>query len=180
MARRGPEMVDGARDPGSMAQREDPQTEAPRADLDFLGAGLGAAAGLPVATPAHEAGAPVVVKFESKHAGHRFLLKLGERVGINDQMIPITTDVQFVSGAYQTSDPKIVGILRAHRQFNSEFWDAGVRANEKRRKAAEVMLTEVELLPDDLKDALRAKLGMTEFALPPVVAADTETAPPAA
>jgi hypothetical protein len=155
-----------------MAQREDPQAT-PRGDLGFLAAGLGAASALPAMPPVHENGP---TRFESKFRGHRLLVKVGEQInpltgqpmiGPDGKPIAHTEDVQFIEHAYQTENPKIVAALRRHRQFGADFWDATERKAAQRRQAAEALLSDVETLPEDIKDALRAKLGVTDFALPP-------------
>jgi hypothetical protein len=163
-------VVTGPRSPKEAAERESEKVKAGMLDL--------AMEALESVRKQGAQSRPAEVReFGSLFRGLRLTIKRSDEREVNGITIPAKLQtVMFEDGVLRTSDPIVIAAIEGHRTYGRDIWDADELRLKTERLAAEGLLARVDELPADIKDALRVKLGMTDFTMP---APETTEAPSA-
>lgn len=162
MSRR-PEMVTGPRSPKEAAERQEREARKATAVDQALEA-LNLVKDTDARASARQTGER---EFGSLFRNYRLTLKRSDEREVNGITIPAKLQtIMFQDGVYRTSDPVVIAAITSHRAYGRDLWDAEELRVRAERVAAENFVLQVDALPPDIKEQLRVKLGMEDFALP--------------
>ena len=170
MGRRGPQVVDGYRSPLNAPERkgtEDAVRKAVGGDLGFLAVPTESTIGQPL----DEAAGDPAFRFSSKIEQLQLTVREVHEPRLDGETGRVATitchRVAFSEGIFETRDPRMAELVRKHPRFNITFFDADEVAEKSRRAYAQDVLERVDMLPEDVKEQLRVRLGAKEHQLPP-------------
>lgn len=159
MARRGPEVIEGPRSPLTDPQRQ--YDDLPHGSIPALPL-LNVQAEAPRSDKPH--------RFGASARGYQMNLKrMLPTPVLNQDTGKLETfeilKVTFQDGIYETDDDRIADLIRKSKAFKGglDLWDVDELAAKGRRKQTDNFLEQIDKLEPELKDKLRAKLGMTDF-----------------
>jgi len=157
-------MVSGARSPKEAAERQQADKEKSGL-LDKAFDAITAAKNADAVARARPVG---VREFGSLYRNFMLTVKRSDEREVNGITIPAKLQtICFQDGVLRTSDSKVIEVIESHRAWGRDIWDADALKVKAERAAAENFLSRVDDLPVDIKEQLRVKLGLDDFALPP-------------
>jgi hypothetical protein len=155
-------MVTGARSPKEAAERQEREARKSTAVDQALEA-LHAVKADALAS-ARPGG---VREFGSAFRNFLLTVKRSDEREVNGITIPAKLQtIRFDEGVLRTDDPVVIAAIESHKNYGRDIWDADQIKAKAERAAAENFLVQVDALPPDIKEQLRVKLGMEDFALP--------------